>query len=116
MISILYALYNVLNNVCTFLKHTRPSCKINRCTSYYYELPKLPHFLLFLACYNLIDMPSFFWQSLRLLGDASVSFEKNCVRGIEANHKRISQLLHEVTMLINSIDALSFFLHSDYYG
>uniref|UniRef100_A0A0E0M6X1 fumarate hydratase n=1 Tax=Oryza punctata TaxID=4537 RepID=A0A0E0M6X1_ORYPU len=34
-------------------------------------------------------------RSLRLLGDASVSFEKNCVKGIQANHKRISQLLHE---------------------
>ncbi|KAL5720167.1 fumarate hydratase [Ranunculus cassubicifolius] len=34
-------------------------------------------------------------RSLRLLGDASLSFEKNCVRGIEANHGRISKLLHE---------------------
>ncbi|KAF7042612.1 hypothetical protein CFC21_052167 [Triticum aestivum] len=43
-------------------------------------------------------------QSLRLLGDASVSFEKNCVRGIEANHKRISQLLHESLMLVTSLN------------
>nr|CAD1828519.1 unnamed protein product [Ananas comosus var. bracteatus] len=34
-------------------------------------------------------------RSLRLLGDASSSFEKNCVRGIKANHQRISKLLHE---------------------
>ncbi|VAH90783.1 unnamed protein product [Triticum turgidum subsp. durum] len=43
-------------------------------------------------------------RSLRLLGDASVSFEKNCVRGIEANHKRISQLLHESLMLVTSLN------------
>ncbi|KAL5996255.1 fumarase fum1 [Asimina triloba] len=34
-------------------------------------------------------------RSLRLLGDASASFEKNCVRGIQANRERISKLLHE---------------------
>ncbi|KAM7261010.1 hypothetical protein ACFE04_026485 [Oxalis oulophora] len=34
-------------------------------------------------------------QSVRLLGDASASFEKNCVRGIQANRERISKLLHE---------------------
>ncbi|KAM7264591.1 hypothetical protein ACFE04_002274 [Oxalis oulophora] len=34
-------------------------------------------------------------QSVRLLGDASDSFEKNCVRGIQANRERISKLLHE---------------------
>ncbi|KAK6937342.1 Fumarate lyase, N-terminal [Dillenia turbinata] len=33
--------------------------------------------------------------SVRLLGDASASFEKNCVRGIQANKARISKLLHE---------------------
>lgn len=37
------------------------------------------------------------YQSLRLLGDASASFEKNCVRGIQANRERISKLLHEVS-------------------
>ncbi|WRX10356.1 Fumarate lyase [Theobroma cacao] len=36
-------------------------------------------------------------HSLRLLGDASASFEKNCVRGIQANRERISKLLHEVS-------------------
>ncbi|KAK3037009.1 hypothetical protein RJ639_031583 [Escallonia herrerae] len=34
-------------------------------------------------------------HSLRLLADASASFEKNCVRGIQANRERISKLLHE---------------------
>lgn len=41
---------------------------------------------------------SFYWQSLRLLGDASASFEKNCVRGIQANKERISKLLREVVL------------------
>ncbi|KAG5416608.1 hypothetical protein IGI04_004175 [Brassica rapa subsp. trilocularis] len=31
------------------------------------------------------------------IADASASFEKNCVRGIEANRERISKLLHEKT-------------------
>ncbi|KAJ4967723.1 hypothetical protein NE237_014424 [Protea cynaroides] len=39
-------------------------------------------------------------RSLRLLGDASASFEKNCVRGIQANRERISKLLHESLMLV----------------
>ncbi|KAK1281129.1 hypothetical protein QJS04_geneDACA019779 [Acorus gramineus] len=43
-------------------------------------------------------------RSLRLLGDASCSFEKNCVRGIQANHKRISKLLHESLMLVTSLN------------
>ncbi|KAF9597168.1 hypothetical protein IFM89_016156 [Coptis chinensis] len=43
-------------------------------------------------------------RSLRLLGDASASFEKNCVRGIEANRERISKLLHESLMLVTSLN------------
>ncbi|KAI3752611.1 hypothetical protein L2E82_24646 [Cichorium intybus] len=38
-------------------------------------------------------------HSIRLLADASASFEQNCVRGIQANRDRISKLLHEVTSL-----------------
>ncbi|KDQ63611.1 hypothetical protein JAAARDRAFT_44408 [Jaapia argillacea MUCL 33604] len=38
-------------------------------------------------------------QSIRLLSDASRSFTKNCVVGIEANEKRINQLLNESLML-----------------
>ncbi|KAK7392280.1 hypothetical protein VNO78_20713 [Psophocarpus tetragonolobus] len=43
-------------------------------------------------------------HSLRLLGDASASFEKNCVRGIQANRERISKLLHESLMLVASLN------------
>eukprot|EP00261_Vitis_vinifera_P038978 XP_019080221.1 PREDICTED: fumarate hydratase 1, mitochondrial isoform X4 [Vitis vinifera] len=43
-------------------------------------------------------------QSLRLLGDASASFEKNCIRGIQANQERISKLLHESLMLVTSLN------------
>ncbi|KAH0462844.1 hypothetical protein IEQ34_010419 [Dendrobium chrysotoxum] len=47
---------------------------------------------------------SAFLRSLRLLGDASSSFEKNCVRGIEANRERIAKLLHESLMLVTSLN------------
>ncbi|XP_010442613.1 PREDICTED: fumarate hydratase 2, chloroplastic-like isoform X2 [Camelina sativa] len=43
-------------------------------------------------------------HSIRLLADASASFEKNCVRGIEANRERISRLLHESLMLVTSLN------------
>ncbi|CAI0406841.1 unnamed protein product [Linum tenue] len=43
-------------------------------------------------------------HSARLLGDASASFEKNCVRGIQANKERISKLLHESLMLVTSLN------------
>ncbi|KAJ0978515.1 hypothetical protein J5N97_013989 [Dioscorea zingiberensis] len=43
-------------------------------------------------------------RSLRLLGDASSSFEKNCVSGIQANRERISKLLHESLMLVTSLN------------
>ncbi|KAJ6837027.1 putative fumarate hydratase 1, mitochondrial [Iris pallida] len=43
-------------------------------------------------------------RSLRLLGDSSLSFEKNCVRGIQANRERISKLLHESLMLVTSLN------------
>ncbi|TFK57144.1 fumarate hydratase [Heliocybe sulcata] len=38
-------------------------------------------------------------QSIRLLSDASHSFRKNCVVGIQANEKRITQILNESLML-----------------
>ncbi|EPQ60690.1 fumarate hydratase [Gloeophyllum trabeum ATCC 11539] len=38
-------------------------------------------------------------QSIRLLSDASRSFTKNCVVGIQANEKRIGQLVNESLML-----------------
>ncbi|CAL9243048.1 unnamed protein product [Arabidopsis halleri] len=43
-------------------------------------------------------------HSIRLIADASASFEKNCVRGIEANRERISKLLHESLMLVTSLN------------
>eukprot|EP00268_Persea_americana_P032061 TRINITY_DN3138_c0_g1_i2.p1 TRINITY_DN3138_c0_g1~~TRINITY_DN3138_c0_g1_i2.p1 ORF type:complete len:489 (-),score=103.72 TRINITY_DN3138_c0_g1_i2:459-1925(-) len=43
-------------------------------------------------------------QSIRVLGDASASFEKNCVRGIKANRERISKLLHESLMLVTCLN------------
>ncbi|KDP28204.1 hypothetical protein JCGZ_13975 [Jatropha curcas] len=43
-------------------------------------------------------------HSVRLLGDASASFEKNCVRGIQANRERISKLLHESLMLVTALN------------
>ncbi|XP_028231832.1 fumarate hydratase 1, mitochondrial-like [Glycine soja] len=43
-------------------------------------------------------------HSLRLLGDSTASFEKNCVRGIQANRERISKLLHESLMLVTSLN------------
>uniref|UniRef100_A0A803LA29 fumarate hydratase n=1 Tax=Chenopodium quinoa TaxID=63459 RepID=A0A803LA29_CHEQI len=39
-------------------------------------------------------------HSVRLLADASASFEKNCVRGIQANTERISKLLNEASSLM----------------
>ncbi|RZC11282.1 Protein KINESIN LIGHT CHAIN-RELATED 1 [Glycine soja] len=48
--------------------------------------------------------------SLRLLGDSTASFEKNCVRGIQANRERISKLLHESLMLVTSLNPVSVLL------
>lgn len=43
-------------------------------------------------------------QSIRLLADAAVSFTNHCVTGIEANEKRIKQLLHESLMLVTALN------------
>ncbi len=43
-------------------------------------------------------------QSIRLLADGARSFNDNCVRGIEANHARIGQLLHESLMLVTALN------------
>ncbi|GBG78138.1 hypothetical protein CBR_g26174 [Chara braunii] len=43
-------------------------------------------------------------QSMRLLGDASLSFTKNCVVGIKANNTRISQILRESLMLVTALN------------
>ncbi|GKD74320.1 fumarate hydratase 1, mitochondrial, partial [Tanacetum coccineum] len=42
--------------------------------------------------------------SIRLIADASASFEKNCVRGIQANRDRINKLLYESLMLVTSLN------------
>jgi len=44
-------------------------------------------------------------QSIRLLGDGFRSFETNCVVGIEANKKRIDQLLNESLMLATILNS-----------
>ncbi|KNZ46570.1 fumarate hydratase, mitochondrial [Puccinia sorghi] len=44
-------------------------------------------------------------QSIRLLGDGFKSFETNCVVGIEANKKRIDQLLNESLMLATILNS-----------
>ena len=43
-------------------------------------------------------------QSIRLLADGARSFSDNCVAGIEANHARIEQLLHESLMLVTALN------------
>jgi fumarate hydratase class II len=44
-------------------------------------------------------------QSIRLLSDASRSFTKNCIIGIEANEKRINMLLNESLMLATILNS-----------
>ncbi|KAI5607446.1 fumarate hydratase, mitochondrial precursor [Silurus asotus] len=43
-------------------------------------------------------------NSARLLGDASVSFTKNCVAGIQANTDRINKLMNESLMLVTALN------------
>ncbi len=43
-------------------------------------------------------------HSIRLLGDACDSFNRNCVAGIEANRDRIDKLLHESLMLVTALN------------
>lgn len=43
-------------------------------------------------------------RSIRLLADASISFTINCVAGIEANEKRINQLMRESLMLVTALN------------
>ena len=50
------------------------------------------------------SMISALLQSVRLLGDASVSFAENCVNGIEANTRRIATLMNESLMLITALN------------
>ena len=43
-------------------------------------------------------------RSIRLLADACASFTDNCVVGIEANERRIAQLLRESLMLVTALN------------
>ena len=43
-------------------------------------------------------------QSIRLLGDAAQSFTDNCVEGIEANERRIQELMKSSLMLVTALN------------
>jgi fumarate hydratase class II len=43
-------------------------------------------------------------RSLTLLGDVAASFEKNCVRGIQANHVTIRHFVQESLMLVTALN------------
>lgn len=43
-------------------------------------------------------------RSIRLIADASKSFSNNCVTGIKANRKRISQMLEQCLMLVTALN------------
>merc|ERR1712045_160295 len=43
-------------------------------------------------------------QSIRLLADGCNSLTRNCIVGIQANEKRINQLLHESLMLVTALN------------
>jgi fumarate hydratase class II len=43
-------------------------------------------------------------QSIRLIGDASVSFADKCVQGIEANEERIQSLMEQSLMLVTALN------------
>eukprot|EP00158_Paraphelidium_tribonemae_P002672 Partr_v1_DN25570_c0_g2_i1_m20580 putative Fumarate hydratase len=45
-----------------------------------------------------------FLQSCRLISDACISFEKNCISGIEPDRARIDELLHESLMLVTALN------------
>ena len=43
-------------------------------------------------------------ESAQLIGDACVSFEENCAKGIEPNHARITELLNNSLMLVTALN------------
>ncbi|GGK51009.1 MULTISPECIES: class II fumarate hydratase [Flavobacteriaceae] len=49
-------------------------------------------------------MAANFLQSARLIGDACVSFEENCARGIEPNFIRIKELVTNSLMLVTALN------------
>ncbi|WP_333878638.1 class II fumarate hydratase [Flavobacterium sp.] len=46
-----------------------------------------------------------FLQSAQLLGEACLSFEEHCIRGLEPNYKRIKELLNNSLMLVTALNA-----------
>ena len=49
-------------------------------------------------------MASNFLQSARLIGDACVSFDKNCAMGIEPNYEKLSSNLNNSLMLVTALN------------
>ena len=49
-------------------------------------------------------MAANFLQSAQLLGDAVLSFDKHCARGIEPNTKRIEELVNNSLMLVTALN------------
>ena len=49
-------------------------------------------------------MAANFLQSARLLGDACISFDKNCVVGIEPNYKNLKKNLDNSLMLVTALN------------
>ncbi|MDT9587526.1 MAG: class II fumarate hydratase [Candidatus Arsenophonus melophagi] len=45
-----------------------------------------------------------FLQSVRLLADGMISFNKHCAQGIQPNHKRIDKFLNESLMLVTALN------------
>ncbi len=45
-----------------------------------------------------------FLMSARLIGDAARSFNENCAKGLEPNHERIEQNLHNSLMLVTALN------------
>lgn len=45
-----------------------------------------------------------FLNSARLIADACISFEKNCIRGLEPNYQRIEQNLYNSLMLVTALN------------
>ncbi len=43
-------------------------------------------------------------QSIKLLGDAAVSFTDNCIAGTEPNHQRIDELMRSSLMLVTALN------------
>jgi fumarate hydratase, class II len=43
-------------------------------------------------------------QSARLLGEACLSFEEHCIKGIEPNYQRIEELVNNSLMLVTALN------------